>query len=130
MKVANNSKITTKIITFLGTVACISFAVIFFVTCYSATSTFQKLGNIAFSCFSLITAQVINKHEHYVEDIAGLCYCNIMGFCMIFGIEIMTENILQGLICFCFGLMFFMVWLLTVNAFLKKTPTYLGRKFL
>ena len=111
MNVTDNSKITTKIITFLGIAVCISFVVIFFVACYSATSTFQKLGNIAFSCFSLITAQVISKHEHYAEDIAGLCYCNIMGFCMIFGIEIMTKSILQGIMCFCFGLMFFMILL-------------------
>lgn len=126
----NTSKLTVKIISFLGIVICIAFVVIFFLACYGATSIFEKLGNVAFSCFSLITAQVISKHEHYPEDVAGLCYCNIMGFCIVFGVEVMTRNVLQGVICFCFGLMFFMVWLLTINAFLKKTPTYLGRRFL
>ncbi|BBM82838.1 hypothetical protein [Candidatus Uabimicrobium amorphum] len=124
------NKLMAKIIAFLGILVCISFVVIFFIACLNATSTFQKLGHVAFSCFSLITAQVIGKHEHYPEDVAGLCYCNIMGFCMIFGVEIMTRSVLEGIICFTFGLMFFMVWLLTINAFLKKTPTYLGRAFL
>ncbi|WP_372369810.1 hypothetical protein [Candidatus Uabimicrobium sp. HlEnr_7] len=116
----NYSDVTAFAISFFGTIICISSAVIFFTMSLNATSTFQKLANVSFSCFSMITAIVINLDKHSLEDISGLCYCNILGFCMVFGIEIMPLSILQGVLSFCFGLMFFMVWLLTVNTFLLK----------